>query len=303
MIKRTTTIFFGLVMIFNPVIGQRLKQQFYDLVSTNDTLGQQQLLEKWEKADSNDPELFVAYFNHFVIRSKKEIIALGQNPKGTDVLEITNQDSTDKEPGGYIYGETQYNPTLLNKGFVWIDKGIDKNPDRLDMRFGKIYIYGQVEDYENYTKEIIRTIDYSALNKNQWTWTDSEPLEDALEFMLGSIQDYQVQLYNTENDSLLDHMKKIAGSVLQYYPDHIPSLSNLSIVYMIQKEYGKALEPLLKAEKINPRDFVVLSNIAQAYKLQGDKKNAMKYYALTIKYGDEQSREFARGQMEDLKKQ
>ena len=74
-------------------------------------------------------------------------------------------------------------------------------------------------------------------------------------------------------------------------------------VYMIQKEYGKALEPLLKAEKINPRDFVVLSNIAQAYKLQGDKINAMKYYALTIKYGDEQSREFARGQMEDLKKQ
>lgn len=302
MIKQTIILIFSLTLIFNQATGQTFKQQFNDLVSKKDTVGQKQLLEKWEKTDNNDPELFVAYFNYYVIKSKNEIITLGQNPKGEDVLQIMDQDTTKKEPVGFIYGDTYYNPDLLSKGFDWISKGIEKHPNRLDMRFGKIYMFGQIEDYENFTKEIIKTIDYSAINKNKWNWADSKPLDDPKEFMLSSIQNYQIQLYNTENDGLLDNMKRIAETVLKYYPDHIESLSNLSIVFMLQKQYDNALEPLLKAEKLNPKDFIVLSNIAQAYKLKGDTKNAIKYYELTIKYGDEQAKKYAQGQIDELKK-
>jgi tetratricopeptide (TPR) repeat protein len=302
MIQQTLILIFSLTLIFNQATGQTLKQQFNELVSKKDTVGQKELLEKWEKTDNNDPELFVAYFNYYVIKSKNEIITLGQNPKGKDVLQIMDQDTTKKEPVGFIYGDTYYNPDLLSKGFEWINKGIEKHPNRLDMRFGKIYMFGQIEDYENFTKEIIKTIDYSAINKNKWTWADSKPLDDPKEFMLSSIQNYQIQLYNTENDDLLENMKRIAEAVLKYYPDHIESLSNLSIVFMLQKQYDKALEPLLKAEKLNPKDYIVLSNIAQAYKLKGDTKNAIKYYELTIKHGDEQAKKYAQGQIDKLKK-
>ena len=295
-------LLYGLTLLVNQVSGQTFKQQFNDLVSKNDTLGQYQLLEKWEKTDSNDPELFVAYFNYYVIKSKNELITLGQNPKGKEVLQIMDQDTTKKEPVGFIYGDTHYNPDLLSKGFDWINKGIEKHPNRLDMRFGKIYMFGQIEDYDIFTKEIIKTIDYSAINKNKWTWSDNKPLDDPKEFMLSSIQGYQIQLYNTENDDLLDNMKRIAETVLKYYPDHIESLSNLSIVFMLQKQYDEALEPLLKAEKLNPKDYIVLSNIAQAYKLKGDTKNAIKYYELTLKYGDEQAKKYAQGQIDEFKK-
>jgi tetratricopeptide (TPR) repeat protein len=300
--RQTTFLLFGLILLFNQVSGQTFKQQFNDLVSKKDTAGQQQLLEKWEKTDVNDPELFVAYFNYFVVKSKNEIITLGQNPKGKDVLQIMDQDTTKKEPVAFMYGDIHYNPDLLSKGFNWINKGIEKHPNRLDMRFGKIYMFGQIEDYENFTKEIIKTIDYSAINKSKWTWTDSKPLDDPKDFMLSSIQSYQLQLYNTENDDLLDNMKRIAETVLKHYPDHIESLSNLSIVFMLQKQYDKALEPLLKAEKLNPKDYIVLSNIAQAYKLKGDTKNAIKYYELTLKHGDEQAKKYAQGQIEELKR-
>ncbi|MBE7442823.1 MAG: tetratricopeptide repeat protein [Flavobacteriales bacterium] len=300
--RQTTFLLFGLTLLFNQVSGQTFKQQFNDLVSKKDTSGQQQLLEKWEKTDGNDPELFVAYFNYFVVKSKNEIITLGQNPKGKDVLQIMDQDTTKKEPVAFMYGDIHYNPDLLSKGFNWINKGIEKHPNRLDMRFGKIYMFGQIEDYETFTKEIIKTIDYSAINQNEWTWADSKPLDDPKEFMLSSIQNYQLQLYNTENDDLLDNMKRIAETVLKYYPDHIESLSNLSIVFMLQKQYDKALEPLLKAEKLNPKDYIVLSNIAQAYKLKGDTKNAIKYYELTLKHGDEQAKKYAQGQIDELKK-
>ena len=169
-----------------------------------------------------------------------------------------------------MYGDNYYEPDLLSKGFQLISKGIEKHPNRLDMRFGKIYMFGQLEDYDKFTAEIIRVIDHSSANKNNWTWADNKPVPNPKEFMLKSIQDYQVQIYNTQNDSLLDKMRAIAEAVLNYYPDHVESLSNLSIVSMLQKQYDKALEWLLKAEKINPGDSIVLSNIAQAYKLKGD---------------------------------
>lgn len=300
--KRTAIIIFGLVLIFNHVTGQTFKKQFNDLASKKDTLGQQKLLEKWANTDTNDPELYVAYFNYYVNKSRSEMITLGQNPKGKNVLQIMDQDTSQKEPVGFIYGNTYYNPDLLSKGFDWINKGIEKHPNRLDMRFGRIYMFGEIEDYENFTKEIIKTIDYSAINKNKWTWSDSKPLDDPKIFMLNSIQDYQIQLYETENDSLLDNMKRIAETVLKYYPDHIESLSNLSIVYMLQEKYDEALESLLKAEKLNPKDYIVLSNIAHAYKLKGDTKNAIKYYELTIKHGDKQIKQYAKEQIKELEK-
>ena len=189
---------------------------------------------------------------------------------------------------------------LLKKGFDYADKGIAKNPTRLDIRFGKAYMFGELEDWKDFTTEIIKTVDYSATIKNKWTWIDNKPVDDPKAFMLSSIQNYQLQLYNTNKDDLLDNMKQIAEAVLKYYPDHVESLSNLSIVYMIKKEYDKALEPLLKAEKLAPTDYIVLSNIAQAYKLKGDNKNAIKYYELTVKHGDEQAKEYAKNQIEEL---
>jgi tetratricopeptide (TPR) repeat protein len=300
--RQITFLLFGLTLLFNQVSGQTFKQQFNDLVSKKDTVGQQQLLEKWEKTDSNDPELYVAYFNYFAKKSKKEIVRLDGNSKGKEGFQVMDKDSSKKEPVAFLYGDTYYDQDILKKGFDYIDIGIKKHPNRLDMRFGKIYMFGQIEDYEKFTTEIINTVDYSATNKNKWTWTDSKPVDNPKDYFLSSLQDYQVQLYNTKNDDLLDNMKRIAETVLKYYPDHIESLSNLSIVFMLQKQYDKALEPLLKAEKINSKDYIVLSNIAQAYKLKGDNKNAIKYYELTIKYGDEQAKKYAQGQIDELKK-
>jgi tetratricopeptide (TPR) repeat protein len=213
-----------------------------------------------------------------------------------------DKDSTINEPVAYMYGDTYYDKNILKNGFDYVEKGIEKHPNRLDMRFGKIYMFGQIEDYENFTNEIIKTIDYSATNKNKWTWADNRTLEDSKIFMLASIQDYQLQLYNTEKDTLLDNMKRIAETVLKYYPDHVESLSNLSIVFMLQRNYDKALDQLFKAQKINPKDYIVLSNIAQAYKLKGDKLNAIKYYEMTIKYGDKSVKRYAKEQIDELKK-
>lgn len=300
--RKTIIILIGLTLFFNSTFSQTFKQQFADLVSKKDTTGQRQLLQKWEKTDSNDPELYVAYFNFYVAKSKKDFIELGNNPKGENVLKITDKDASKKEPVGYIYGNSNYDPQIIKRGFDYAEKGITKNPSRLDIRFGKVYMFGELHDYKAFTEEIIRTINYSNKIKNKWTWTDNKPVDKPEEFLLSSLQTYQLQLYNTNNDDLLDNMQQIAETVLKYYPHHVESLSNLSIVYLIKKEYDKALDALFKAEKLAPTDYIVLSNIAQAYKLKTDYKNSIKYYELTMKYGDDEAKDYAKGQIEELKK-
>lgn len=299
--RQVTALIWGLTLMLSQTHGQDFNQQYNDLVSKKDTVGQLKLLQKWEKTKNDDPELYVAYFNHFVMKSMTEQITLGNNPKGESVLQIMDTDTTKKEPVGYIYGDTYYNTKLLNKGFDYIDKGIEKYPTRLDMRFGKIFMFGKTENYEKFTQEIIKTIDYSAVIKNKWTWTDNKMVDNPEKAMLSGVQDYILQLYNTENDTLLDNMKRIAETVLKYYPNHVESLSNLSIVYLLKKEYDKALETLLKAEKIDSKDYIVLSNIAQAYKLKGNYKQAIDYYELVVKYGDDEAKKYAKKQIEELK--
>jgi tetratricopeptide (TPR) repeat protein len=288
------------MFLMESITGQSFLQQFFQLSSKNDTIGELALLKKWESSNKEDPDLFIAWFNYYFQKSMKEVVRLDADTSRQNGFKIT--DPATKKRVGSMFGDIFYDPDIVSKGFQYIDKGIEKYPTRLDMRFGKVYAYGKIPDWENFTDEIVKTIDYANVIKNQWTWKENKPLEDPVKFMLGTIQSYQVQLYNTGYDSLVKYMETIAKAVLKYYPNHVESLSNLSIVYLINKDFDKAIEVLLTAEKQDPTDYIVLGNLAQAYTLKGDYENAIKYYKLTVKYGDQKSKDFANKQLKNLKK-
>jgi tetratricopeptide (TPR) repeat protein len=298
--KKTLIFLCVLTLTQSIVQGQAFKEQFWELVDKKDSLGQIGLLQKWEATNEKDPELYVAYYNMYVQQSREEFVVLGTEPSSGPQLTVL--DSTGKNPVGYMYSEVKYNPDILQKAFDYIDKGIEINPNRLDLRFGKVYMLCETKDYENFTKELIKVIDYSSTINNEWLWEDNKPVESPMNFMLGNVQSYVYQLFETEDDSLLDNMSRISERVLKYYPDNVESLSNMSVVNLIQKNYEKALEYLLKAYDINPKDPIILGNIAEAYKRQGDNENAIKFYKESLKYGDKESNQYTKEQIRLLEK-
>jgi len=293
-------IFNLLIVAFTATIayGQDYKTNFDKYCQEGDTSKQIEILKKWESEDPNNPELFTSYFNYYFLKSRQEALAIStQEPTGDG---FSLQDSTGKTVG-YIGSEIHYEAQAFNKGIDKLNQGIKRYPDRLDMRFGKIYALGQNQDWSKFTDEILRTVQYSQQNHNQWTWTNNEKMEDGKDFLLSSLQDYQLTLYNTGNDTLLTNMRSIAQEILKHYPNHVESLSNISITYLLTGEYDKGIEHLLKAEKIAPTDAIVLGNIAQGYKLKGDKNRAITYYEKVIQYGDERSKAYAKQQIQELK--
>lgn len=295
--KRIITFLFLLVTTLS-TFGQSNFEKFKTLFEANDTTKIKQLLANWEKTNPPDAEFYTCAFNYYFSQSKKDIISLEREQKGEESLQIT--DSTGKI-AGFMNSNSSYNSEQLNKAFAYIDKGLEKFPNRLDIRFGKCYVLGQISDYEKFTKEILATIEYSKIIQCKWLWTENKKLDDAENFMLGSIQSYLKQLYDTENDSLLKNMKQIGDLTIKYYPNCVEVLSTTSVAYILTENYDKGIEYLKQAEKVNPKDLIVLGNIALAYKRKGDKANAIKYYELVLKFGDEDSKQDARININKLK--
>ena len=281
------------------VFGQTNYEKFKIFFKEQDTTKIKTLLSEWEKSNPNDAELYTSAFNYYFSNSKQQVISLDRQQQNKESFQLT--DSTG-EVAGFLSSNVGYNTDKLTDAFKYINKGIEIFPNRLDMRFGKCYVLGQIGDYENFTKEIIKSVEYSNIIKNNWLWTENKKLDDAEDFMLGTIQTYLKQLYDTEDDNLLENMKQIGEATLKYYPNNIEILSTTSVANMLTKNYDKAIGYLKHAEQLNPKDYIVLSNIAQGYKLKGDIENAIRYYELTEKYGDEQAKQQARKNIKELKK-
>ena len=261
--------------------SQDFSSQFKKLQEKKDTTGQIKLLKNWETKNPKDPEMFIAYFNYYANQSMTEVIAIDTK---------------------FISNKQNFKFDILKKGFEYVDQGLALYPTRLDMRFGKIYMLGKIENYTEFTKYLVSTVEYGNSIKDTWTWKDGKPLEDPKNFFLSSMQDYVTTIYNTEDDNLLPLMRKISESILKYNPTHVESLSNVALTYLVVGNYDKALEPLLKAENISPKDVIVLNNIAQAYTRKQDRVNAKLYLEKVIKIGDKEEVENAKMQLKDLKK-
>lgn len=248
---------------------------FTHAMQKKDTTNMRLILEKWEKDSPEDPELATSYLNYYYLLSQNSSLYLSTDTT-SDRDQLLLSDSTGNRVGS-LSDKSSYNDFYINKGLAIIDKAIIKFPDRLDMRFGKIYVLGQLKRWADFTTEIIKAINRSAINKNKWKWTENKPYVGGEKAFHGSLQGYQNDLYNTQNDSLLTNMQDIAQAVLRYYPNDVQSLSNISIGYIVNNKCEKALTYLLRAEKIAPHDPVILSNLSAAYERMGNKKKAEEY--------------------------
>lgn len=277
---------------------QDFSSEFSQYLKEGDSLGQVEVLKKWENNSPDDPELFVAYFNHYVNQARKEVLGIVDTPGSEDAFAI--QDSSG-ETKAFITGQVYYLDTPFRSGLKKIDEGIEKFPNRLDMRFGKLHVLSEAKYWDEFTTELKRTITHSSVNDNAWTWTLGEKLTGGSEKFLSVLQTYQLKFYQSGDNSLLENMREVALKILEFYPDHVESLSNISITYLLTEKYDSAISYLLKAENIDPEDYIVLANIARAYSLKGEKEKAISYYKKVIEFSeDTQTAQFAEQQIKLL---
>jgi len=286
-----------LLFVVVKAFSQDYNKDFGDRFNANDTAGMHTTLADWKHAKPNDPELYTSYFNYFVVKARSSVMRLDETHGKNKSLEI--RDSANQVVG-HMYGESSYDPIYLKKGLAVIEEGIAKFPNRLDMRFGKIYMLGEAKDFDSFTSEIVRTVEYSKTNNSKWLWTNDKPSKSSGEAFFEEIQTYINQLFDI-GDPQAKNIRRVAEAILKIEPNNIVSLSNLGISYIFENNYTKALEPLMQAEKHAPSDAIVLVNIAYVYRNLQDYKKAIEYYEKIVKYDQGQAKAFAEGQIKELK--
>ena len=255
-------------------------------------------LENWEKIDPKNPEVFIGYFNYFISKDRVSGISIDKKPKGETELVIT--DPKTEEIVGYFNDSTFYNYEDIKQALLYINKGISYNPNRLDMHFGKIHILGEIKDYKNQSISLINLFELSIQNKNQWYWSDNEKITDGKNFLISNIQDYYSTWFNENTDESLESIKNTSIKQIKLYPSNIYGYNNFATYYLVKKQYNKALNILLKAEKINNKDIIIIFNIANCYKDLNNKEMAKIYYEKAIQIGDEKAADYAKQMLNDL---
>jgi tetratricopeptide (TPR) repeat protein len=260
-----------------PLFGftQDFKEKFIELFKQKNN--EKEILEhlqKWENAQPNNAELYVAYFNFYFFKSRQELLHLDKQPGQGENLIL--KDSTGKT-AGYIYSGYQYNDSLFQLGQHYINEGIKRNPKRLDLYFGKIHTLGAIGQYDQYLSELLKVIDLAVKTKYDWLWTDDKEFEDSKNHFKGVIQSYCNELFDLDPPQF-KIIIPISEKMISYFPQDVENYSNIGSCYARQGDFKKGLEYFNKAIKLNPKDLIVLNNLAYSYEQLREYENAILYY-------------------------
>ena len=254
-------IFFFVVILLGAkfALGQAYQDRFDAALSSGDLKAQRQVLAEWMADAPEDVDCYIARYNYFV-NSIGEIAAAaeGQLPEAM--------------------------ARTADSGFAVIDEAIEHYPNRLDLRFGKIYFLGVLQKWDAFADEIVRCLDHSEKIEHFWLFPNVR--EGMVDMITESMLDYQHTMFDavenwdqpTAADSaMMMRIRRVAKRTIQLFPRDIYSVNILSTTYTFFKEYESAIKYLQRAEKTDPNDITVLSNLKGVYKMMGKEKLARQY--------------------------
>ncbi len=271
---RKISILLATILFTLSLNAQSFKADFTKALRDGNTDKQKEILSLWEKSNDRSADYYIANFNYYLTSCVDE---------QTRKLDIEK----------------------LGRSLDAIDEGIDKYPNRLDIRQGKVFALKQMAMWDDMTKEIISAIDYSYIIDNKWIYPNEKADKD---FFLNVIQQYQADLfdetdweiYSLEDSLMILRIRKISEQVLKYYPQNVEALNNLGATYFFENNDSKALEIFLTAEQIAPNNDIVLFNIANIYAKRADKQKAKAYYENIIKNCNTEAKNQAKELLKEL---
>lgn len=237
---KRNTILALLLALAATATAQSWSDAFYDALNADDYARQRTILAQWQHDTPDDIDLYIARFNHYI--------------------------------NGAMLAEGNAADKLVDSAITVIDTAISHYPDRLDLRFGKIFFLGQIMHWQPFADEILLTLDRSEQTGHRWQFPNFD--QGGRTLIIEGVQDYLYTLASaiaqpakpTPADTVIAlQMRRIAHRAAQLFPSDITTLKHLAYSHIILADYDNALRHLLRAEKIDPNDPVVLEHLVTVY--------------------------------------
>ena len=293
-----TKLFLFLLLLPLSLSAQGYEELFIKAFQTNDTLSMKKVINLWQQAQSNDPELYTAKFNYYVYLAQNRSIEISYDePEG----EYTPYFDSINNLQAYLIESISFNPLKLEPGITIIDSALALYPNRLDLYFGKIYVFGESNQYERQFYTALQMLEQNKKNPSDWLWYKNETIDNVKEFFLSNVQSFLLSLFEIGSPDLLAIIRDISMALSEQYPQETMPLANIGSSYAMVGDYEQALTWFLKADKLQPNEVVILVNLARLYELTNKRDEAMAAYQKILIYGDSEHREYANQNLQRLK--
>ena len=250
-------------------------------------IGVETLIDRWEKAFPDDPDMLEARFNYYIEKSRTTTLVikdsdryLGQKPY------FSLKDSLDR-PVNY-FEESFYEDSLFAMASQAIDKAIRLYPDRLDLRLDKVTA---LTSYEKESPDMAAStlaglIDYNAASKPVWKFRGETIDSDTFE---AAVQEYCFAFYTIGSPESYEAFLSLSEKMVGYYPKSTIFLTNIGTYWLIAKnDTKKALKCYTKVLKLDPDNYTAIKNCIILARKEKNVKLEKKYLPMLIKVTDDE---------------
>jgi tetratricopeptide (TPR) repeat protein len=281
-LNRSKSLFFALVVFSLP--GAARSEDYaakFKQLQEQKAAGEQvdSLLDEWRAKQPDDPDGWITSANYYFNQSVGPMLSTKPAEKGDYRL-------TDKKTGKAA-GSISFRPNVAKTSRdarAILQEATTKFPDRLDIWCGLAWMNQEEGDFDNELATLKKMVAYSREHSTQLKWLKGQPIDQPEDqFVPEKLHSYATYYGKKENPEDDKRMLKIAMFSAEQYPNHPYAFNDVAVFYSISKDYAKTREWLEKANKVDPKDTLVMRNLGYVCAKLGDNAAARKWYEGVIK--------------------
>ncbi len=227
----------------------------------------EKIIKNWGKNKTADPQFHICLFNLHMNKARSSGISVnsqGVNPSVT------------------------YDKKEAHRGIAILKKAIKKFPRHFEMRYGLIWAYFELKEFNNALSEVKSSFKYLSKHKNETIyWNNNEVLKSPESFIFPIAQGYFRTLVQEKRFLLHSNMPiKFADIMIKYFPKNKIGYTNKGSVLLIRNKTKRALKYLKMAHNLDKDDLIIIMNLGMVYKDLNNKAMAKKYFTKIVNSGE-----------------
>ncbi len=246
-------------------------------------VGVETLVKNWEKDYPEDIDMLLAKFSFCLSKSRSSEVQIHEGPKylGENPI-LSLKDSLSNNV--YYFQVTKYDDELFGTASSAIDKAIELDPNRLDLR---LYKAAALIDYEKESPDMASAylngiIDYNSISHPKWTYPGIEEVDD--EAFCALIQEYCYTFFRMGAPGTFEVFRQLSEKMSKNFPSSPIFQTNIGSYYLVYKhDSSTALKIYNKVLKKHPDDYATIKNCVLLARTDKDTKLEKKYLPMLIK--------------------
>lgn len=242
-----------ILIVFPSIAYSGYREDFYQEWEQKDFSRMEKTLEDWNRSDSTNMELRVAYGHYF-----------------------------------YAKGLAENDRRFMLRSLPYWNSALVTDPWRLDVDFDLAQLYQDLGDFEDQYDLLAKTLQSADKGWRNLRWINGQKLpKRSSKLIPGALQGYISHYFDLHTEEGDEDAHRLAKLSITFYPNLSYAYDSIANYFFRRKDLARGLKYLLIASLKNPKDSQALCGIGDILVELGKRKEARIYYRKAIRLNND----------------